>query len=771
MAKIKLQVKIKREIYCNDEGNFKVYVGTIPYKHDNSMEEEISITYQGLDELRPGPGKTTLVGEWRQYRGQDSFKADYEEFDNTSYENKLNLLCSIDGIKEKKAKNILDNIENADIEIFYNKEVPKIHGIGKKTIEKIHQGLNFLRNNKKLKELIECLGNQISITKIHKLHEILVNRNLEVSEFKNDPYYLLIDDIGLKFNKVDQLAINKFGCNKHLKSRILFLTEKIVETITKFGDTYTNQETFNSKIQDLSLNADNVNEYIDDENSRVCIENDNLQTKSLHKSEKSIPEYLKILNENESCLSQFEIDNINNLIKEYEKKNEIILHEKQRDAVFESVTNNCSIICGGAGTGKSTIIKCVIYVLKKLRFNIVQTAPTGKASRRMEQATNYESNTCHRFYMAEEVARLGGQYPEWSSNKQSTLIIDEFSMVDSILFYNILFNMFESNTNYNKLILVGDDGQLPSVGAGNVMNDIIKSNKIKLIELTNTFRQSENSNILTIAKKVRNNETFSQLKEKDFFVNFPKDLDGYILRCWSKKYQEYKVENDIKNLDSLYDEFQLCTSNRKRANYLNDLISQEMKIVKFKLGKKNIEFGLNDKIMCVKNDYFNNVYNGEFGRIISLSHRTGLAEYEEDILIDNSNELKKLYQKENLFLKNAKFQVYYKGLNKIVSYDLAPEELQNFSLAYVCTIHKLQGSEFKTVICDVSEFNMITDSRLLYTSITRAKQQFILLSKDMDTINKIVKNKTSSKRNTLLKDKINDYFEKQEQKKENVSNE
>lgn len=744
----KLEVTITREIWDNDDRSFIIYAAH--YYSDTGKMIDLTVNCSGF-ELRPG--KTTICGKMGNYRGKPSFKAEYEEFDSNSYDGKYNLLCSIDGIKDKTARKILDSIPDNDIEIFYNKEVPKIKGIGPKTVEKIHEGLNFLRENKSLKELISLLGQSVGNKRIHELNKYLIDTNTDINEFKIDPYTTLIDKIGMPFKKVDYIAQTKFNCDKYLRSRILFLTEQIVKAITGFGHTYTNLDSFTNKVLDLNLNPDNINTLIDAEDSKVVNTDNRIQTKAMATAERDIPALLKEYNEN-TKITSYEKGNINILIKQYEKENNINLHEKQKEAIFESICENISIICGGAGSGKTTIIKCIIFILKKLNNGMLLTSPTGKASRRMSEATEHKAYTCHRFYFAEEAhISHGGDQPEWYSHKPTTMIIDEFSMVDTILQNNILKYMTLSKTNFTRVIFVGDPGQLPSVGPGSVMADIIKSEKIKVIELTNTFRQAEDSNILKIANKVRINEPFQAIKEKDFFVHYPNDLNGYILRCFL---HQYKLSKD---LDTLFDEFQICTSSRRRANEINEMIQQELKNTQFQINKKSLGFGIGDKIMCVKNDYYNDIYNGEFGRVVSLTYRTNkLLQHEDDFKIENKEDLKKLYKSKE-FAKNVKFQVYYSGLDKTINYDLSFDELENFQLSYCCTIHKLQGSEFNTVIADVSEFNMITDSRLLYTAITRAKKQFILLSDNQSTIDKITMNRLSSKRNTLLLEKLNNTFE------------
>src|SRR4030042_1660739 len=278
----KLKVNILREIWANNDGSYIVYTAE---KEDGT---EMTVNCTGF-ELRPG--KTTVVGQMREYKGQPSFKADYEEFDSNSYDSKFNLLCSIEGIKERTAAKILDALPENNIEVFYNKDAPKIKGIGPATIEKIHKGLTFLRENKNLQNLIALVGQGVGNKNLHALNKYLLDSKIEIDDFKKDPYTILIDKMGVSFKKVDYLAQNKFGCDTYLKSRCLFLTEQIIKAITGFGHTYT------------------------DSNS----------------------------------LTNYESCNIDILVREYEVKNNITLHGKQKEAIIESIISNSSLIIGGAG--------------------------------------------------------------------------------------------------------------------------------------------------------------------------------------------------------------------------------------------------------------------------------------------------------------------------------------------------------------------------------------------------------------------------------------
>lgn len=733
----KINIFIDSERWVSDDGSFYVYNAI--YDHMN-----VGVSTPGFQLRR---GNTTLVGIWTEYRGSPSFKADYEEIDESSYEAQFNILCSINGIKDMTARKILDNIPDNNIEIFYNDEIPKIKGIGPKTIEKIHQGLNFLRNNAVLKELIALLGNYISSAKIHKLHKHLIDNKISMSDFRKDPYKILMENAGFKFPATDKLAQEKLNCSPTLDSRVNYLGEYTTKNILlKSGSTFTDYDNFKENMSNYDIDVNKYNDLFKDEDSKITIDNDIVQLKNIADAEINIPIYLDKYKQLTRELNQYELKQIDEYIEEYENTNKIKLHDTQKAAVITSISKNASIICGGAGTGKSTIIKCIIHVLNKLNNSTVCIAPTGKAARRMSEVTQQNAYTCHRFFLR-ELDEFNTNPIPWVCYNDCTLIIDEFSMVDTLLFHNVLEAAETSINKFNRIILIGDPGQLPSVGAGKVMTDIINNQYIDLIELTKTFRQEGNSNIIDMSYLVRNRNPLPNIKENDFFITCQNMPTEYILKCYKTMLEK------MNDLDDLYDDFQICTSTNRRAGIINQCIQNTlMHTVLFKFKKHELSFGLNDKIMCIENDYDNDIYNGEFGRVIGFRYIS--KDYlNQEHKINDPKELQDFYLSSaylNNKVKDMQFEVFYKGLNRHVLYDMDWNDINKFRPSYCTTIHKLQGSEFKYVLCDLSDFNPITDSRLLYTAITRAKKLFVLVSSNMRLINKVAVNPYSSKRQTLL---------------------
>ncbi|MBN2545757.1 MAG: AAA family ATPase [Spirochaetes bacterium] len=369
--------------------------------------------------------------------------------------------------------------------------------------------------------------------------------------------------------------------------------------------------------------------------------------------------------------------------------------------------NNNIFITGNSG--KTTLLKCVIFVLKEIGYRLFLTAPTGKASRRMSQATGEKATTIHRFL---------NESNDYYTTKNGVMIIDESSMIDTELLSDLLLSMDNSAIDFNKIIFVGDIGQLPSVQAGNILNDLIESNKFNVFKLVKTFRQSKDSNIIDIATSVRNNNDFEYIKKADFYAKEAETPSQYIDTILY--FYEY-LKSKYSSIDSFYSEVQFISPVKKGDVGVENI----NKIIKDKHNKKTSKdkfpFDINDKIMNTKNDKENDVYNGEFGRITNIDNTT--------------------------------FTVYYKELEKFITYKKDLDVWENFILSYCSTVHKLQGSEFKYIVIIIPQDSIILDSRLLYTAITRGKQTVILIS-NKGLTSKIVKRNNLLKRNTYLKERI-----------------
>jgi exodeoxyribonuclease V alpha subunit len=690
-----INVTVNSEIYVNDD--FHIYAGYL----ENTMEE-LSIKTNGF-ELCNGPKK--LIGVMGQYQGKKSFMCKYEDFEIGSKTAQKNLLMSIKGIKEQTADLVVENVD--DINIFRTDDYPKIKGIGPAKVMLIREGLQQLDTMQIFKEINMLLGSNTTPAKIKKVTNILETMDNGIEKFKENPYLILIEHAGFGFKAADKISLG-MGIKYDNPVRRKYLIEYIVKSYTQTGNCYITREALSEKLNECGIIGDQI-ECIE-KNDRLVVEKEKVYTRSMFEAETKIPFMLNKLINREIPIEKLESYDISNMITDFEKLNNIKFDSVQAEAIHTAVNNNVSAITGGAGSGKTTLLKCVLYILNELSFRCYLTAPTGKAARRMSQATDMTATTVHRFL---------NEALDSFTRKNAVMVVDEFSMVDAELFYDLLNVMENCPIDFIKIIFVGDPGQLPSVQPGNCLHDLISSKTVPIVKLVKTFRQKGDSNIIDIATKVRYNSDFDFMMKKDFYVreamaaNDYKKLISYFFKYLYDKYE---------NIDAFYSEVQFITPMKKGdigVNSINEMLKKE---INPSTGKKQwFPFDVNDKIMCIKNDRENGVFNGEFGRLTSI--------------------------------ENTTFTVFYKDLDKYVTYKKEIDTVQNFQLSYCSTVHKLQGSEFKFIVLVLPQDSIFIDSRLLYTAITRGKSTVIMLTNKAIT-SKVVARNNLLKRNTWLKQRL-----------------
>lgn len=453
--------------------------------------------------------------------------------------------------------------------------------------------------------------------------------------------------------------------------------------------------------------------------------------KSVYSAEKNISDCLlqktKSGNSNQSYEKQ---------IESVSEKQSIILSDKQKEAIKICLNSNISIVTGGPGTGKTTIIKCIIDILKQRDMSYVLCAPTGRAAKRITDTSGEKAQTMHRLL---EITKIDDRDLDSLINfeikvvDKDVIIVDEASMIDTILMNNLIKGLKPST----KLILVGDSNQLPSVGPGSVLKDIISSGVINVVELTEIYRQSAKSNIIVNAHRVKNGEYIEFNKKND------KGTDMFLIEADSIEETGAELESLISHrlenyngIDILND-VQVISPIKKTAlgtwelnkviqNILNPISKNK---AHRKLGDKTFMKG--DKVMQIRNNYdliyeingapASGVYNGDIGIIEKLDN-------EEQLL-------------------TVKFDD-----GKVVDYEF--KELDQLEHAYAITVHKSQGSEFNTVIIPIYIcFEKLFNRNLIYTAMTRAKSLLIFIG-SKQAINYMVDNTYENKRCTGLKNRL-----------------
>jgi len=405
------------------------------------------------------------------------------------------------------------------------------------------------------------------------------------------------------------------------------------------------------------------------------------------------------------------IPDVDKIINNVEQSAKITFDDAQKDAIHMAASAKVMVLTGGPGTGKTTTVKGVIAVFRRAGMRILLAAPTGRAAKRLSETTGMEAKTLHRLLEA----RPPDGYLRNEENKLEgdALIIDESSMIDIVLMYNLLKALPDSM----RLIFVGDVDQLPSVGAGNVLHDIIDSGAVPVTKLTRIFRQAMGSNIVLNAHKINRGE-FPDLKtgrDSDFFYVEQKDSAAIpstiIDLCKTRLPRYFSLRpSDIQVL---------CPMNRgdSGADNLNVLLQNALNQSKNMLTRSGTEFRHGDKVMQIRNNYEKECWNGDIGRIVHVDH---------DALT---------------------LGVSFDG-GQPLTYDLS--ELDELVLAYAATIHKAQGSEYDVVVIPITTQHFIMLQRnLLYTGVTRAKKAVVLVG-SKEAIRIAVDNDQAAKRNTGL---------------------
>lgn len=620
---------------------------------------------------------------------------------------------NIESIGKKTAELIYEKFGDKSIDVVFNEteKLLSIQGIGKKKLEKIKESTIEARDSREA--LLYLQGLNISFNLSNKIYKAYGDNTISI--VKTNPYKLSEDISGIGFVMADNIAMNMQMKNDS-KFRISAAISYILKNDAEMsGSCALKKEDLLNKTFDLiKVDKNKINEQINEDllKSKIQIikigEDEFVYDRDIYKAEKSCAINLSRL-QNEKYI--FDVK-INEDFDAFSKEQEI--------AIKEAFNNMLLVITGGPGTGKTTIIKAMCNILNEnnLKFNLA--APTGRAAKRMQESTENVAFTIHRLIGIKPESPI----PEF--NEENTLdcdyvILDEASMIDIKLMDKLL----KALSSKTALILVGDHNQLPSVGAGNVLKDILDTD-IKAVKLKKIFRQAKESNIVVNAHKI-NDGLYPILnqKNKDFFFinsnskNFQNDLLDLVKNRLPNYYKLDPI-NDIqilapskKSLWGIVNINDLC---QKELNKNPNLIKINNRI--FKLGDKVMQVRNNYELESLNPDNFDDgVYNGDIGRIIDIDKN----------------------------MESLKVE-FYDG--NIVSYK--KEDVKDLDLSYAITIHKSQGSEFDCVLIPMMPASfMLLNRNLLYTAITRAKKLVILLG-EKKILKQMVRNNNESKRLTNL---------------------
>lgn len=554
---------------------------------------------------------------------------------------------------------------------------------------------------------------------------IMKKYNNKAMDIIDKNIYSLLNDIDISFDEVDKIARSN-GYMLNDERRLLALTINMMNVLTfNNGDTYLYKEEMYDYMKKVTDNLEMEEfEYVLlklKKMGKIVIDNERYYLDEFYKAEEYICDRIYRLNEEE----RKKLPKLDKKINQLELMNGITYDESQRTAIYKAINNNLTIITGGPGTGKTTIVKCIVKLLIEINGlkldKLALLAPTGRAARKLMDTTGVPAYTIHK-YLGWDKEKNEFCVNEYCPNKEEYIIVDEASMIDTVLMMSLL----KGITSKAKIILVGDYYQLPSVSQGQVLKDLIDSDCLDVVKLNCLYRQSDDSYITTLAHEIKNKEITENFMAKydDYnFLNCSNEqilgsVDDIVRRALSKGYTDrdiqvlapmYKSINGIDSLNKVLQEIMNPHSNDK-----NELVSGE------------IVYREGDKVLQLVNDSDNGVSNGDIGYIESIVSAIKSKSKKNEVIVN--------------FFGNR------------VTY--LPKDLKNIMHGYAISVHKSQGGEFKMVIMPISSsFRRMLYNKLIYTAVTRAKEKLIIVG-DPQAFIYGIKNDYVENRKTGLKEMI-----------------
>jgi len=703
--------------------------------------EDDTITAVGYMPYIAGGDKVTLTGTWTFHQDYGpQFKVDFFEKNMpTEVSDILTYLSSgsIKGVRAATAQKIVDMFGEDTLNILEKEpeKLAKIHGISRKKALEIGEEYIKQQGVRNIVMYLQKFGiTPQSAVKVYKRYG-----SASVETIKENPYVLSETVYNIGFKTADKIAL-EMGILPNAPIRIEGAVKHILTNASMNGHTYVPK---NVLLDDLcnflsitSEEAENVivkmifesklkNENNTDGNQKIFLP-------KLFEAEVYVAHKIKKIAQNNNVEKDIDIEKV---ITDIEKSNNITLAEHQKSAIYCAMEKGATVITGGPGTGKTTIINSIIQIMDKLDKTVMLAAPTGRAAKRMTEVCGIEAKTIHR--LLESSFSESDDSMNFSKNEDNPLdceiiIIDEMSMVDILLMQSLL----KALKSHTKLIMVGDSDQLPSVGAGNVLRDIINSGVVPTVSLTEIFRQAKESAIVVNAHKINRGE-YPEFNKNgtDFFIvkrDTAVDISHSIIDLFINRLPKAYRYNPLYQI-------QILSPMRKGITGVNELNIALQKVInppdkkKKEKAFRNIIFREGDKVMQTRNNYdmewtkLENpeetgfgIFNGDIGYI----HRIDKEMESATIVFDD----------------------------RLCIYEFA--KLEDLDLAYAVTVHKSQGSEFDVVIMPMYPCApMLQNRNLFYTAVTRAKKLVVLVGRE-SCVQKMVENKSEQIRYTALEQKL-----------------
>ena len=720
--------KVRNIIYQNQDNGYVVAVFRVKETTDDKMNEYVgkTVTITGtfldinLEEV------FILYGEGIRHErfGFQYQVKSYEKEAITTEKALIEFLSSslIKGCGEKTAEKIVELLGMEAVNKIKEDEhaldvIPTLSAAKKKAIRS--SLLEYSDADDSLLKLKELGFSIPEATKIYKKYGASTKYIMESN------LYILTEI--MDFNKIDSIYKTHHEELDEVRLKAC-LTEAMRRLSLSNGDTYYKEEEIKDAIKKEfglileDITFENIIYSLEEEN-KIVVEKDNFYLTEYYEAEKDITDNLFTL----SAANTTPFYNFDQELEKLEEENKVHYNEDQKNAIRKALENKITIISGGPGTGKTTIINAIVKLYIKMHdfspmevlANIALLAPTGRASKKMSSSTGLPAMTIHRFLKwNKDTGNFGVN--EYHKTNENLIIVDEMSMIDVSLF-DALLKGIKSNV---QLIMVGDVHQLPSVGPGLILNDLISSDLFTFCPLEKIYRQSANSYIPYLALEIKN---------KDLSEDFVRQKDDYNFLSVDSKYIKEMIKkiclmSKTKGLNE--EDIQILAPMYKGENGIDNLNILLQDLFNPKSSKKEelrygeVTYREGDKVLQLQNNPDNNVFNGDIGYIRKISKKNS---HNKDLVLIDFEGVKVEYSK---------------------------EELNQIKHAYAITIHKSQGSEFPHVILPISHsYYKMLYNKLIYTGVSRAKKSLVIIGEEK-SFAMAVNNDYATNRKTMLKEKL-----------------
>ena len=714
--------KVSRQIYLSDNNYgvflFKVKENDLSDKYNNKTITITGYFYDFYPDM-----EFSLTGDILNHSkyGEQLVVSSYVNIISEDKNSIVEFFTSdlFKGIGETKALKIYDTLGEKAIDLIKNDNsvLDKVASLTKKNKEMIITKLIELSDSSDTILRLTELGFGVKdATNVYKHY-----KEKTINIVNDDIYNIFYDLEYISFNKVDSIGKKNYNITdeRRIKAGIIY---SLMILASENGDTYSNIDEIYKMLR-IVINYQIEFDYFENilnkliELKKIIKIDDKYELDIYDNAEKTIAKRIIYLNKKEDI--SYKYTDLDKKINAFEIRNKITYDDIQKFAIRNAFLKHFLVITGGPGTGKTTIIKSIVSLYREIIGSLKEVAllaPTGRASKRIMEQTGEVASTIHRFLKwNKDTNRF--QINEYNKSDVKLVIIDEVSMIDTILLESLL-----KGLRYDtRIILVGDAKQLPSVGAGDVLKDIIESDIFPVIKLKRLYRQNNDSSIVSLAYDINNQDIdysiFNKTNDLIFYmadsINLKDNLKTITYKYLKTDYHDfqimapiYKTLNGIDNLNLLMQEIFNPKSPNKNEIIIYDTLYRE-----------------GDKVLQLLNMPDDNIYNGDIGIINEINNTTN------EIIINFDGNLV-TFNKSNY---------------------------SNFTLGYVISIHKSQGSEFKTVLVPIlKEYGRMLYQKLIYTAVTRSKQQLILIG-EKDALDYAILNDKNDLRKTNLKVKLIEY--------------